>query len=162
MKKILIALVALIAITGTTNAQTSKRIYTIEPANEVSVESKAFKNFRRAYPGVSNEKWHFADNHYFVSFALNNVKNKVVYNRDGNIDYTLRVSSEKMLPESIRSAIKSTYYDFNITNVQELTLKSRVIYLTKITDGETWKTIRAAENGIEEIESYYNAISPCR
>ena len=60
------------------------------------------------------------------------------------------------------SFIKSVYYDYRILDAQELQVKHKKIYLVKITDSNTLKTIRVSDGEVEEIENYSNAISPCR
>ena len=66
------------------------------------------------------------------------------------------------LPHAVKAAVKSVYYDYRIVDAQELGLKNTVVYLVKITDSNTWKTIRVSDGDVEEIENYSNAISPCR
>ena len=145
-------------------AQTSKREFKI--ANiEASVdrESKAFKNFKKSYPDVTNESWSTDKGYYFVKFKDGDVKNKIVYTRNGKIDYALKLySNESFLPRSIISAVKGTYYDYKILDAQELILKHRTVYLVKITDSNSWKTIRVSDGNLEEIENYSSVISPCK
>jgi hypothetical protein len=168
MKQTLSAIVTfLLVFASNASAQTSKRDFKITgdevvAAPVVSNESKAYKSFRRFYPGVSDEKWMSEKDHYFVTFSQNDIKNKVVFTRNGRIDYTLKMYYEKDLPSSVRRSVKSAYFDYDITNVQELVVKNNRIYLVKITDGKSWKTIRVQNGELEEIEYYVKAISPCR
>ena len=168
MKQTLSAIVTLLLVFAVNaGAQTSKRDYKITgdevaPVPAVSNESKAYKNFRRFYPEVADEKWMTDKDHYFVTFSQNDIKNKIVFTRNGRIDYTLKIYDEKELPATVRRSVKSAYLDYDITNVQELVVKNRRIYLVKITDGNSWKTIRVHNGDLEEIEYYVKAISPCR
>ena len=152
-------------LTSATFAQTSKREYKIANATEASVnpESKAVKNFKRSHPEVTNESWSVENGYYFVKFKEGDVKNKIAYTPYGKIDYSLKMYiNEKKLPRSVKAAVKSTYYDYKIVDGQELQLKNKVIYLVKITDSITWKTIRVSNGELEEIENYSTVISPCR
>jgi len=165
MKPTLSALVlSSLLITSALPAQTSKREYKIPSTESIAIaESKAVKNFRRSHPDVTNESWRSEKGYYFVTFKDGDIKNKIAYTRNGHLDYSVKMYKEKNLPSRIRSAVKNTYYDYSITDVQELNLKTDIIYLVKITDTNTWKTIRVSNGGdLEEIENYSTVISPCR
>jgi hypothetical protein len=171
MKRIPAILTAiLVAAFFSVSAQTSTKMFnahsefskTSADALPLSTESKAYKNFRRAYPNVVNEKWSQQNDHYIASFVLNDVKNKVVYTKFGKLDYFLKMYTEKELPAFVRKAVKSAYYDYSITNAQELHTSTQTIFLVKITDRNSWKTIRVSDGEMEEIENYYSVISPCR
>jgi hypothetical protein len=145
-------------------AQTSKREYKIAiTESPIDPESKAVKSFKRSHPDVSNESWSTEKGYYFVKFKEADVKNKIVYTPNGKIDYALKMyNGESKLPRSVRTAIRSTYYDYRILDAQELKIKNNTIYLVKITDTYTWKTIRVSNGDLEEIENYSTVISPCR
>jgi hypothetical protein len=151
-------------LSSATFAQTSKREYKIaNTESSIDPESKAIKNFKRSHPDVTNESWSTNNGYYFVKFKEGDVKNKIVYTPNGKIDYALKMyDNENNLPGSVKAAVKSTYYDYNILDAQELQLKNKVIYLVKITDSNTWKTIRVSNGELEEIENYSTVISPCR
>jgi hypothetical protein len=150
-------------MTNAALSQTSKRDYNIANSDEVVMpESKAVKNFKRSHPDVSNESWRIENDYYFVSYKTGDISYKIAYTPDGHVDYSLKMYKENGLPSRVRSAVKSTYYDYQITDVQELDLKTETIYLIKITDTYTWKTIRVNNGDLEEIENYSTVISPCR
>jgi hypothetical protein len=161
--KTLFTLITLSLVAFTLYAQTSNKDFKIsmaEPA--VNPESKAFKNFKRSHPNVSNETWRSSNGYAFVSYVQKGVKNKIAYTRDGQVDYSLMMYNEGQLPQPVRTAVKSTYYDFNITGGQQLEVNNKTIYLVQITDGDSWKTIRLSNGELEEIENYSSVISPCR
>ena len=155
--------VAFLLAGATTNAQTSKRDFKINTGEAaIGTESKAYKNFRRSHPSVTNETWRSNKGYSFVSFVQGAIKNKIAYTRDGQVDYSLKMYKESNLPKRVRAAVKSTYYDYTITNVQELEVKNKTIFLVKINHAGSWKTIRISNDDVEEIESYSSVISPCR
>ena len=152
-----------LTMTSSALAQTNKREYKIAGNEEVALpESKAVKNFKRSHPEVSNESWRTENDHFFVTYTTGDIKNKIAYTQRGRIDYALKMYTEKNLPSGLRSIVKSTYYDYKITGEQELNLGNKIIYLIKITDSKTWKTIRVSNGELEEIENYSTVISPCR
>jgi hypothetical protein len=147
-----------------TFAQTSKKEFKIVSAETpIDRESKALKNFKRSHPDAIDESWSTDNGYYFVKFKDGGIKNKIAYTPDGNVDYALKLyNDEKNLPRAVTAAVKSTYYDYRILNAQELQVKHNTIYLVKITDANSWKTIRVSNGELEEIENYSTVISPCR
>ena len=152
-----------LVITTAANSQTSKKEFIIDSKEAViSPESKAYKNFRRSHPLVTNETWRSNNGYSFVSFAQGDVKNKIAYTPDGRVDYSLKMYKESNLPERIRTVVKSIYYDYTISDAQELKVNSQTIFLVKVNNANAWKTIRLSNGDVEEIESYSSVISPCR
>ena len=152
-----------LVITTAANAQTSKKEFIIDSKEAViSPESKAYKNFRRSHPSVTNETWRSNNGYSFVSFAQGDVKNKIAYTPDGRVDYSLKMYKESNLPERIRTVVKSIYYDYTISDAQELKVNSQTIFLVKVNNANACKTIRLSNGDVEEIESYSSVISPCR
>jgi hypothetical protein len=165
MKRRLMGFILLSLLIGTTSfAQTSKREFKLANGEAtIDSESKPFKNFKRSYPNVTNEKWSTDKGYYFVKFKEGEVSNKIAYTGNGKVDYSLKMyNNESYLPRSVKSAVKSVYYDYRILDAQELRVKHKTIYLVKITDSNSWKTIRVSDGELEEIEAYYTVISPCR
>ena len=156
-------ILSVLLATNTATAQTSKKEFKITNSESViNPETKAIKNFKRSHPDATNESWSTDNGYYFVSFIQDDIKNKIAYTPHGQVDYSLKMYNENNLPYTVRSAVKSIYYDYAITNAQELDVKNKTIYLVKITDANSWKTIRVSNGDLEEIEDYSSVISPCR
>lgn len=151
------------SVTASATAQTQKLSYVTGALKEVVVPNqKVAISFDRSYPNVDNEKWTVENGYYFATFKNGTVKNQVVYSRNGQLDYSIKTYSEQELPAAVRSIVKSVYYDYDITQAQELELNKSTIYLVKLSDSKKLKTVRVADGRMEEIESYSTVISPCR
>jgi hypothetical protein len=50
--------------------------------------------------------------------------------------------------------VKSNYYDYTITVVQEITLHSQTIYLVHMQDETTWKVLKVADGEMSIIEDF--------
>jgi hypothetical protein len=119
---------------------------------ESSVNIRAVRSFRKSFPNVDKAKWKEQNGYYFVSFTTGSVKQKVVYNRNGEVDYALKIYSEKELPSDLRAAVKGIYYDYAINSAQELKIGSKIVYLVQISTAQNLKTVRICEGDMEEIE----------
>jgi hypothetical protein len=117
---------------------------------------KVYRNFKKAFPSIDNEKWRENNGYLYATFQSNGIVNKLAYTASGRLDYALKSYGEKQLPSTIRSAIKSVYYDFAITHVQELTIGRNTVYLVTLRDDATLRTIRYSDQGMEEIQLLQN------
>jgi len=131
-------------------AKAERAVY---PFRETSVNIKVVRSFRKTHPDVSNEKWDIQDGYYFVNFSIDQVKYKIVYTKNGSLDYALKMYDEKNLPKEVRAAVKSRYYDYTIHTAQELNIKNKTIYIIQMSDSISWKSVRVCDGEIEEIEN---------
>ena len=125
----------------------------VGPLRETSVNIKAVRSFRKTHPDISNEKWDFLDGYYFVNFSIDQVKYKIVYTKNGSLDYAMKMYEEKNLPKEVRATVKSRYYDYTIHTAQELSINNKTIYIIQMSDSNSWKSVRVCEGEIEEIEN---------
>jgi hypothetical protein len=126
---------------------------TVGSIPETAVSIKAIRSFRKTYPDISNAKWDFLDGYYFVSFSIDGVKHKIVYTKNGSLDYAMKMYEERDLPKAIRALVKSQYYDYTIHTAQELRINNKTIYIIQMCDSSSWKSVRVCEGEIEEIEN---------
>lgn len=129
-----------------------KVIALTEPTGAIS--SKAMRDFKRSYPDVNDEQWYSFKDGFAVKFKDEGIDHMVTYNRIGDWQYTITNYDEKKLPESIRAMVKSTYYDYAITLVQEITTHNQLVYLVHMQDELTWKTVKVTDGEMTVIEDF--------
>ena len=80
----------------------------------------------------------------------------VTYNRIGDWQYTIVNYDEKKLPEDIRAMVKSTYYDYAITQVEEIVqqIQNEPSYLIHMKDDKTWKNVLVCNGEMVVVEDY--------
>lgn len=123
-------------------------------SNEIHI--KAMRDFVKRNNGVENVEWMVADNGYVVKYNDgNNSRCRTAYNSRGNHVYTIRQYNEHQLLREIRGIVKSTYYDYAITLVEQIEVPSKpVVYLVHLQDATTLKKVRICEGEMEVIEEY--------
>jgi len=171
MKKllsILIANLAVLAITLDANGQNNlassneklmalnskSKNLTKTASNTADINIKALKKFKKDFPGNTNDIWAKTNNGYVVRFTSNTVQNWAFLTRHGNCQISMRYYTEKELPASVRNQVKSTYYDFSITSVKEISNNKSTAYLVTIEDETTWKIIRVVDGEMDVLEEY--------
>src|SRR5437762_8826739 len=88
----------------------------IEPS---AVSHKAVKDFDRNFKNA-NAKWYQVENQFVAMFTTDDVSYQIAYDKKGHKLYSIRNYDENKLPVDIRHNVKSIYYDYTITLVQEI------------------------------------------
>ncbi|AEV98391.1 hypothetical protein A4D02_22430 [Niastella koreensis] len=121
------------------------------------VHVKAETNFTKTYKNATDITWYtLNDKRLMVRFFDNGVQTKIFYSKRGNQDAVVRYYNEDKLPNEVRGAVKSTYYDFNIFMVIEVTVSNQTAYLVKIEDKTCTKTIRFMNGEMNVVEEFKN------
>ena len=85
-----------------------------------------------------------------ANFKENEIETKVAYDQKGKWHCTVRTFGENQLPSDVRDLVKSRYYDYKILLVYEIR-HDNTVYILKIEDATTLKTLRVADGEIEII-----------
>jgi hypothetical protein len=121
------------------------------------VNTKALRDFRKAFKGVSNEEWFPIAKGYSAEFTAKSIRSTVVYDNKGNWKFTISRYGEYNLPAEIRAAIKATYYDYSITLVEEIHeihVQDKIVYVVHMENENTWKNVRVCDGEMELIEDF--------
>ena len=119
-----------------------------------SINEKAVKHFSKNYDKQSNASWYAVDDGFVAIFSQDGIKTKAYYDPKGRPVGEVRTYQEDKLPKEIRHMVKSTYYDFNIFLVNEVSLGNAKVYLVKIEDSTSFKTIRIQDGEMTETEAF--------
>ncbi len=159
MKKLLIIAVLIlsaIALTTTANAQ-----FKFASGNEkngssyVSVakefkNTRPHKNFIKDFPDATDDSWAKTSSGFFVRFTSNGILNHIFLSHRGHLESRIQYYTENDLPAEVRHQVKSTYYDYAITSVKEVSCNNSTAYLVTIENATAWKVIRVV-NGEKDI-----------
>lgn len=105
----------------------------IEPS---AVSHKAVKDFDRNFKNA-NAKWYQVENQFVAMFTADDVSYQIAYDKKGHKLYSIRNYDENKLPVDIRHNVKSTYYDYTITLVQEIEMPLKPLTFIVHLDGKT-------------------------
>jgi hypothetical protein len=167
MKKIFstLAILVTIAAAKNANAQHDKAIAFNSPDSQktllLSTESSpkvdapdvnpnALKDFHRSFKNISREEWYKVTDGFIADFKENEIETKVAYDQKGKWHCTVRTFGENQLPYDVRDLVKSRYYDYKILVVYEIR-HDNTVYILKMEDATTLKTLRVVDGEIEII-----------
>ncbi|HLG38913.1 MAG TPA: hypothetical protein VI461_04555 [Chitinophagaceae bacterium] len=138
-----------------------------EPAsarlNELN--TKAVRSFTKDYKNVTEAKWSRLNKGFsIVYFTVDNIQTSVLYNKSGMCEWVRRDYSEDNLPRNVRHLVKSTYYDFSIYCVNEITIDDTTAYILAMEDKTSkdkisWKIIKIVDGEMEIIKEYSQKIN---
>jgi hypothetical protein len=126
----------------------------IDNSNTATINTRALKDFNKNFKNAGKADWSKIKDGFVAEFKINGVNTKVYYNQKGRWSSTLRTYDQYKLPKDIRKLVRSTYYDYDIYVAYEITIEDQTIYLVKIEDHETVKTIRVTDGEMDVYEDY--------
>jgi hypothetical protein len=159
----LIAIVALFAMANNVQGQTKNVLAlnftkavagsnsTASKISKNSVSVKALKDFEKSFQEVSDEKWFKVPGGVIANFLSKGIDFRIAYNEKGKWLYNLLTYPEDNLPSDVRSMVKSQYYDYEIQFCNEYQLAHSSIYVIKMQDDTSVKTVRIAGGEMQEI-----------
>lgn len=145
------------ALVNNANAQSAENAQT---ASEVeipgdAINSKAVREFIKEFKQASNEAWFVTDGGFVVKFKQGGIETRADYNKKGNWLHTIRTYDENKLPADIRHRVKSSYYDYNILQVQEIEKPSNTFTYIVHLEGKTKLiNLRITDENMEEWQKF--------
>jgi len=168
MKKIfLIATATAVMVTGFAQAANDVSLNTRTSVNKSSVTSgrsssastktinaKAIKHFNANYKNASDVQWSVLKDGFMTMFTNQGNVSRVYYDKSGNWKFSVKYYGESKLPKDVRAQVKSTYYDFVIKSVQEITFADKTVYMVDIEGNNTTKELRICDGEMEIIHDF--------
>lgn len=166
MKKTIAGLFAIFALT-TGHTQTPAENETPTPVSGYTayntpvksisthgIEAKAVRNLYKTYGDYNNESWYNTNYGFRAKFKQGGKEFIADYNKKGGWIRTIKTYEQDKLPKELRERVRQTYYDHNITLVQEVNENKQVIYLVSIADNTSWMILRLEGDDMDTIASY--------
>jgi len=119
-----------------------------------TMSKKAFENFSKNFKGATDIHISNKNKEIFVYFQQDGIANRVGYDKKGNWHHRIRYYGEAQLPADVRKIVKSTFYDYNIFGVTEVTVGNKTAHLVNIEDKTTWKTVKVVDGEMEVMHEY--------
>jgi hypothetical protein len=118
-----------------------------------SVNTRALRDFLSKYENATEVTWYKADKGFIVRFLVDSIFSRAAYKTNGHWVYTIKQYMEKKMPRSVRALVKSTYYDYNITLVEEIEQPNESVkYVVHLQDDVSWKNVLVSNGQMELIE----------
>jgi DNA-dependent RNA polymerase auxiliary subunit epsilon len=117
-----------------------------------NINIRAVRSFKNMFKDIDNEAWYVMPGGYRATFNENGIVHFVTYNQKGSWESTKRQYCEIKMDHDIRALVKSVYYDYNITLVEDIEQPSKpVVYLVHMEDQVSVKNIRICEGEMRTV-----------
>jgi hypothetical protein len=118
------------------------------------LSTKAARDFAERFPEIEG-KWFAAKNGFVVRFVLDSIGCRAAYDNRGMWVYTIKVFPEAKMPRNVRHLVKSTYYDYTITQVEEIDRPNEPkVYLVHMCDANTWMNVQVRDGEMLVVEQF--------
>jgi len=119
----------------------------------ITVNTRAVRNFVKSYESAVDPEWvALKEGGWQCNFIVDGIRSRAFYTKKGNWLGTLASYNENKLSRDVRAIVKSTYYDYTITYIDEITVPGESkIYLVQIQDDKALKVLRISDNDMETM-----------
>lgn len=150
----------LVLVTGEKVAAQDQRAASVGP--RMIVNTKAMRNFVKTYESAVDPEWvTLKEGGYLCRFVIDSVRCRAFYGEKGAWLLTLASYEEKKLPRDVRATIRSTYYDYKISYIDEISVPGRSkIYLVQIQDDKGIKVLRVSDGEMETMRELVKLQAP--
>jgi hypothetical protein len=124
---------------------------TATAADLKTINTKAIKDFASKFGTNRNEYWLKASDGFVSNFKTDGFLNRVYYDTKGRWRFTVNTYAENKLPRDIRAIVKSTYYDYKITMVEEVRSADNLVYIIHQEDDKHIMKLRIFQDGEVDI-----------
>lgn len=152
----LVVTLSLVGIGIQVNAQedTMKTLPPVVISTSSNINKTVEKAFNENFKDAMDPKWLKMNENYFVTFISGDVKNNVLFRKNGRIIYHMQFGTEKNLPDDVRQQIQAVYADYEITRAVLVKVEDRSIWVVNL-EGLKKLVIVSVENGeLSEAKSY--------
>jgi len=131
-----------------------KTILKNSPVGSAGINARAIKNFKKEFTTIDNAEWYEIDKGFISKFEKNGIQYRAGYDKKGNCLNTMRTYDEKQLPEDIRKLVKSSYYDYSIKLVEEVTASGQTAFIIHIENSLRAKKIKVEDGETTILQEY--------
>jgi hypothetical protein len=121
------------------------------------VNSHVLKDFKKRFSASISARWYETDKVFTVRFSADSIETMVGYGKHGNWLYTIKRYNEKLLPTDVRAIVRSTYYDYTFSHIDEVNVpqQENTIYILLLRNNKDFKLVRVCNYEMEVIKDYH-------
>lgn len=149
-----------LAMTAKSFSQQSKPIVPdnvkiLHPGNGYlnNINMRAIRDFVCRHEKATDVAWFAVSNGFIVRFVTDSMNSRAAYKKNGIWIYTIKQYEEARMEKAIRHLVKSTYYDYSITLVEQIeSPDGPVKYVVHLQDAVSWKNVLVSDGQLDLIE----------
>lgn len=115
--------------------------------NQNDVPASVKNAFAKEYANATDIEWEKDMHNYKVEFDLNKMDNEVWYNASGTVVKKEQDIAEAELPQAVRDAVKSSYADYTLDDIEKVWQNNATSYELELEKGNEDKHLTFDANG---------------
>ncbi len=131
----------------------AKRMY----LKSLKANNRASADFSRSFAGIKNAEWQTQKEAIVATYYENEVKNYVVYDKNGRWVRNMAYLFPDRIPEMLRKNITKAYPDFTINMVLEVTDQDVKFQLVYLENANMIKHVCVCNNEMQVTDQYRKA-----
>ena len=121
-------------------------------SSNVTSSTKINQAFLGYFKNATKLSWYEVDNKFLVKFLQNDLENRALFTKKGQLVYHICYGTEKLLPANVRELIKTNYYDQAITRVLQVNQDRKQIWVIHMEDDKEFIMARVEDMDLEETK----------
>jgi hypothetical protein len=122
--------------------------------SDEKAKRKILRYFSWAFENADNIAWGKVDDNVIAEFTIGDIKNRALFDKRGNLIYTIAYSDEKLLPQYYRQMVNNLYSKYKINQVSRVNEALREIWVVKLEASDKLLTVRIENGETEEVEKF--------
>ena len=120
------------------------------------ISTYASRDFLKRFKDPKDILWSHVNKGWVVTCTENGINTRTAYNLAGSWVYTIKYYDEWKLPKDVRTLVKSTYFDYTITQVEEIVqqISTEPTYLVHLKDDKSWKNVLVSNGEMVVMEEF--------
>ncbi|MBI1780318.1 MAG: hypothetical protein HYR66_02970 [Sphingobacteriales bacterium] len=123
----------------------------------VKMNERVWNTFQDEFRGATNVTWYKVDKDYLIKFVMNDIAQKVLYNKNGQQIYHISYFEEHEVPVTISTRLKNQFKGFSIKLALMVEENERVIWVINMENEEKLLFIRIEDGEVELVKELGNA-----
>jgi hypothetical protein len=122
--------------------------------NDEKANRKIARYFIRHFENAESITWGKVNNNVSAEFASGDIKTRALFDKKGNLIYTINYSDEKLLSPYYRTMLDNLYDCYKISQVARVTEALREIWVVELETPDKFLTVRIENDQPEEVEKF--------
>jgi hypothetical protein len=115
---------------------------------------RAERDFLMREGDGKDEKWYKTREGFLAEFVQAGREGQYFYDHKGNLLYSILTFGEKGLPEEVRRMVRSTYYDYSIGWVKQVSAVQDFSYIVHVENETSWKDVVVQDGEMREWHAF--------
>lgn len=154
------AIAAFISIVNTLQAQqpNSKSLPDVKVTSTIiKMDERVWNSFQDEFKGATNITWYKVDKDYLIKFIMNDIAQKVLYNKKGQQIYHITYCEETNMPAEVASRVKNSFKGFSIKLSLKVEEEGRTIWVVNMENESKLLFVRIEDGELELVKELENA-----